>query len=107
MFILCLFEQCSGLKINFTRARFSVLVRLETIRKCFEEIFTCKRGELPFRYLGLPIDRERLRNKDWKKTEDKFEKKLSCWQGRLLTSGGRLVLINSCLSNTPLYMFFF
>lgn len=33
-----------------------------------------------------------------------MEKKLSVWQGRYLSLGGKLVLINSSLSYIPLYM---
>jgi hypothetical protein len=33
-----------------------------------------------------------------------MEKRLAGWQGRFLSLGGRLTLLNSCLSNVPLYM---
>lgn len=39
--------------------------------------------------------------------ENKVENSLSCWQGRVLSSGGRTVLINSSLSSIPLYMMSF
>jgi hypothetical protein len=39
--------------------------------------------------------------------EERFQKKLSSWKGKLLTSGGRLVLINFVLSRLPLYMLSF
>jgi hypothetical protein len=55
-------------------------------------------------YLGVPIDHKMLSNSQWAKIEEKFEKKLSVWQGRYLSLGGRLTLINSSLSNIPLYM---
>jgi hypothetical protein len=32
------------------------------------------------------------------------EKKLAVWQGRFLSLGGRLTLMNICLTNVPLYM---
>ena len=47
---------------------------------------------------------KRITNADWKIIEDKFEKKLSSWKGKLLSYGGRLVLINSTLSSLALYM---
>lgn len=58
-------------------------------------------------YLGIPIDKKRILNKDRKKAENKMEHKLGCWQGRLQSIGGRLVLINSSLTNVPLYMIYF
>jgi hypothetical protein len=33
-----------------------------------------------------------------------MEKRLAGWQGRFLSLGGRLTLLNSCLTNVPLYM---
>jgi hypothetical protein len=33
-----------------------------------------------------------------------MEKMLAGWQDRFLSLGGRLTLLNSCLSNAPLYM---
>jgi len=34
--------------------------------------------------------------------EDRFEKRLSGWKGKLISVGGRLVLINSVLSSLPM-----
>jgi hypothetical protein len=50
---------------------------------------------------------KRLSNKDWRMVEERFQKKLSSWKGKLLTSGGRLVLINYVLSSLPLFMLSF
>jgi hypothetical protein len=36
--------------------------------------------------------------------EDKMENKLHTWQGKLLSYGGRLILLGSGLSNVPLYI---
>jgi hypothetical protein len=36
-----------------------------------------------------------------------FKKRLSCWRGKMLSVGGRLVLINSVLSSLPMFMLFF
>ena len=36
-----------------------------------------------------------------------FRKKLSSWKGKLLSVGGRLVLINSVLSSLPMFMMSF
>jgi hypothetical protein len=39
---------------------------------------------------------KRISNADWKIKEEKFEKKLS-WKGKMLSYGGRLILLNSVL----------
>ena len=49
----------------------------------------------------------KFNNKDWKLIEDILEKKLSNWKGKMLSYGGRLVLLNSLLSSLPMFMIFF
>jgi hypothetical protein len=49
----------------------------------------------------------KLYNKDWRAVEERFQKKLSSWKGKLLSSGGRLVLINLVLSSLPMFMLSF
>jgi hypothetical protein len=36
--------------------------------------------------------------------ESRFEKKLGCWAGKLLSYGDRLVLINFVLTSLPMFM---
>ena len=106
-FVLCLFEQMSGLKINFHKSEVICLGNAKERCADFEEIFTCKAGELPMKYLGIPIDEKRLSLKDWKPVLEKHENKLSCWQGKNLVIGGRSTLINSSLLSLLLYMLSF
>jgi hypothetical protein len=73
----------------------------------YVELFGCREGEFPFKYLGIPMSPRKLSNKDWKVVEERFQKKLSSWKGKLLSSGGRLVLINSVLSSLPMFMMSF
>jgi hypothetical protein len=49
----------------------------------------------------------KLSNGDWRLVEERFRKKLSSWKGKMLSLGGRLVLINSVLSSLPMYMMSF
>jgi hypothetical protein len=46
-------------------------------------------------------------NKELNPVEDRFEKKLGCWQGKLLSYGDRLILINSVLTSLPMFMLSF
>jgi hypothetical protein len=50
---------------------------------------------------------KRITNANWKIIEEKFEKKLSCWKGKMLSYGGRLVLLNSVLSSLAIFMLSF
>jgi hypothetical protein len=45
----------------------------------------------------------RLYVADWLPIYEKIMKRLDGWKGSSLSFGGRLVLINSCLSNLPIY----
>jgi hypothetical protein len=75
--------------------------------KDFERIFTCKCGSLPMKYLGVPINKKRLKNSDWDSNEGKIRNKLGPWQGKMLVMGGRVTLINSSLTSVPLCMLSF
>lgn len=55
------------------------------------------------RYLRLPVDDKRIRNKNWKPREDKMEKKCSNWQGRIFVSPGRITFIQSSLTGIPYF----
>jgi hypothetical protein len=55
------------------------------------------------RHLGIQIHYRRLTLAEWKLVE-RLQKRLSSWKGKLLSLGGRLILINSVLSNMVLHM---
>jgi hypothetical protein len=57
--------------------------------------------------LGIPIHYRKLSNSDWKRVEERFEKRLNSWKGKHLSIGGKLTLINSVLSSLPMYMMSF
>jgi hypothetical protein len=95
--VLSTFEQLSGLKINFHKSE----LFNGTTKDCeqhYAKLFGCKLGDLPFRYLGIPMNHKKLSNKDWASIEEKFKKKLTSWKGKLLSVGGILVFINSVLT---------
>lgn len=106
-FILCLFEQMSGLKINFHKSELFLCGKAKDREANFADIFTCPVGTLPLKYLGMPIDEKRIRNKHWKNSEDKMEKKCSTGKGRMLPSGSKVTLIQSSLTGIPNFMMSF
>jgi hypothetical protein len=105
--VLSDFEKLSGLKINFHKSELFCFGETRERTGEYVELFGCKEGEFPFRYLGIPMSPSRIHNKDWRVVEERFQKKLSSWKGKLLSSGGRLVLINSVLSSLPMFMMSF
>jgi hypothetical protein len=105
--LLTVFEQLSGLKINFHKSGIFYYGKAKEFEDEYIELFGCKIGEYPFRYLGIPMHHRKLLNIDRRKIEERFEKKLSCWKAKHLSYGGRLILINFVLSSLPLFMMSF
>jgi hypothetical protein len=87
-FLLCIFEQISGLKINFDKSVLFCFGDAIKNKEQYELIFSCSTGMLPIKYLGLPVDQKQLLNKDWSRVEENMEGGLSCWQGKLMPIGG-------------------
>ena len=53
--ILCLFEQLSGLKINFHKSEVFCFGKAKDEEHTYRHLFGCELGALPFSYLGIPI----------------------------------------------------
>jgi hypothetical protein len=106
--LLCAFEQLiSGLKINFHKSEIFHFGAAEESLPQYTKLFGCNQGAFLMRYLRVPIHYRRLSNADWKRVEERFEKRLSSSKGKHLSTGGRLTLINSVLSSLPMYIMSF
>ncbi|WVZ57516.1 hypothetical protein U9M48_007894, partial [Paspalum notatum var. saurae] len=105
--LLCAFEQLSGIKINFHKNEIFCFGQAKEVESSYSHLFSCKVRSFPFRYLDIPMHYRKLRNADWRIVEERFICRLSSCKGKLLSVGGRLVLINSVLSSLPMFMMFF
>ena len=105
--LLSAFEQMSGLKINFHKSELFCFGEAVEAAADYADLFGCAHGQFPIKYLGIPIHYRRLTIAEWKHVEERLEKRLSSWKGKLLSVGGRLVLVNSILTNMVLYMLSF
>ena len=105
--LLTMFEQLSGLKINFHKSELFCFGAAKEVQQDYMNIFGCNVGEAPFTYLGIPLHYKWISNKDWKVIEDRFERKLSTWKSKLLSYGGSHTLINSVLGNLSVYVLSF
>ena len=70
---------------------------------CCAKILATPIETLPLRYLGLPLTDRCLQTQDWQLMMEKEESQLARWRGRLLSRGGRLVLVKTVLSALPTY----
>jgi len=105
--ILTTFEKLSGLKINFHNSELFCFGKAREHEQYYTQLFRCDVGKLPFCYLGLPMSSRKLSNKDWEEIENRIEKRLTGWKGKMLSSGDRLVLINLVISSLPMFMLSF
>ncbi|WVZ81596.1 hypothetical protein U9M48_028951 [Paspalum notatum var. saurae] len=84
--LLCVFEKLSGLKINFHKNEIFCFGQAKECENAYSELFGCRSGSFPFRYLGLLMHYRKLRNSDWRHIEERFEKRLIGWKGELLSN---------------------
>lgn len=66
-------------------------------------MFNCKLGRLPLTYPGIEIGDRKVHKKADEKILSKMNNRLDNWKSHLLSTGGRLILVNSCLSSLPIY----
>ena len=105
--ILAAFVQLSKLKINFHKSELFCFGDAQDAARQYAELFGCAQSQFPIMYLGIPSHYRRLLNAEWKHVEERLQERLSSWKGKLLSLGGRLVLIKSVLSDMVLYMISF
>jgi len=101
--VLILFEQVSGLKVNFHR---SLLTGVNVSDSWLSEaavVMSYRKGAIPFVYLGLPIGGDAQRLDFWKLVLNRITTRLSNWNSKFLSLGGRLILLKSVLSSLPVY----
>ncbi|CAJ2661734.1 unnamed protein product [Trifolium pratense] len=105
--ILRSFELVSGLKVNFLKRKIYGLHVADNFMKVASSFLSCNIDSTPFRFLGIPVGANPRRCATWNGIIESMKSKLSSWQGRYLSLGGRVTLINSVLSSLPFYFFSF
>ena len=102
-FLLYCFENMPGLKINYHKSEVMVLGVEEQDELRFADLLNCKVGQFPMHYLGVPVSNRHPSVGDLRETNLKVQKRLPGWQGQILSSGGKTILIQSSLSSVPNY----
>ena len=105
--ILDIFCEASGMSININKSSF--------LHNDLDADFLQNlAGNFPYRldllskgfvYLGCYLKPSGYLIRDWFWLVDKFEKRISHWTNRMLSLGGRLVLIRLVLTSIPVYWF--
>jgi hypothetical protein len=78
----------SGLKINFHKSEVFVFGVSQKEKEEMENNLNCVLGELPMKYLGIPVSDNHLNINAFSPILQKMLKRLDPWKGRFLTSGG-------------------
>jgi hypothetical protein len=53
--VICVFEQLSGLKINFYKREVFCYGEAKQYEQVYTQLFGCDLGHYSFRYLGIPM----------------------------------------------------
>ena len=61
--LICVFEQLSGLKINFQKSELFCFGDAGDHKYQYSQLFGCNIGSYPFRYLGIPMHFRKLSKK--------------------------------------------
>jgi len=105
--MLLLFEEVSVLKVNFHKSMLTGVNISEFWLSKAVLVMNFRRGTIPFVYLGLPIDGDSRKLRFWKPIVDRIVARLSSWNSKFLSFGGRLVLLKSVMSSLPVYFLSF
>jgi len=101
--ILDNFSLATGLDINFHKSTFVPLNVDTHTAAAMADVLGCSLSSFPQTYLGLPLSPHKLRVSDYQPLLTSFDRYLAGWKARLLSSGGRLVLVNKVLGSLPIY----
>lgn len=97
------FSLATGLTINFHKSTFVPMNIPDHEASSLAAILGCNVASFPQTYLGLPLSPQKLRVSDYQPLISKFDRFLAGWKARLLSTGGRLTLINAVLGSLPIY----
>lgn len=101
------FEHISGMRINFHKSELIPMNVEEGQAHHLAQLFGCPIGELPIKYLGVPLHFKKLTREDIQPLIDKMLKRMAGWRGNLLSYVAKLILVKSCLASIPIYLLSF
>lgn len=97
------FYLITGLKLNVEKLEIFISGMLESQAQILLAGTSFKKGQLPVRYLGVPLTSGKLSSKDCQALTKRITKRLSSWSTQSLSYSGRLQLINSVIHNMMNY----
>jgi hypothetical protein len=98
--LLVCFEAVASLKVNLSKSVLVPVGHVENVGQ-LASLLGCGSGEVPLKYLGLPLGASFKLKAMWAGLEDLMSRRLTPWKRLHLSKGGRVTLIKSTLSNMP------
>jgi hypothetical protein len=100
---LQLFSEATRLSINFSKSTVTPMHIPQSEFQDILHILQCQEGSFPQVYLGLPLSNVKLRLSAFTTLIANVDRYLAGWRATLLSTAGRVVLINSVLDGLPSY----
>ncbi|XP_022040603.1 uncharacterized protein LOC110943155 [Helianthus annuus] len=98
-----LFTRTSGLNPNLAKSTVFFSNVSSQMKQEICSLLPFQEGELPVKYLGVPLISTKLSSKDCKILVDRVDKKIDQWLNKSLSLAGRLQLIKSVISAMHVY----
>ena len=97
------FKDVSGLSPSLPKSTAYFCNVLNHIKVAILQILPFVEGNLPVKYLGVPLVTTRLIFRDCKELVEKLANRINDWRNKFLSFAGRLQLIQSVLSSMHIY----
>ncbi|WVZ81073.1 hypothetical protein U9M48_028497 [Paspalum notatum var. saurae] len=102
--LLQCFGAVTGLKTNPMKSSVTPSSAQKRTWRILQKSFSCSVGSFPCSYLGTPFTIQKPSKADLLPLIDKVSSKLLGWKAPLLSKVGRLVVVKSVLSATPIHL---
>ncbi|XP_056843011.1 uncharacterized protein LOC130495615 [Raphanus sativus] len=99
------FEKLSGLKISLEKSTLYMAGISVENQSAILENFPFEAGQLPVRYLGLPLLTRKMTVSDYLPLMEKIKTRMCNWNGRFLSYAGRLQLLKSVIMSLANFWF--
>ncbi|XP_042988639.1 uncharacterized protein LOC122316171 [Carya illinoinensis] len=105
MKVLNLYENWTGQVLNKNKSAILFSNKISNTRKSSILRMTgFSEGSFPFKYLGVPIVVGRLKVCDFSDLIGNFNKKIAGWKMKMLSIGGRVILLHHVLSSMAIHL---
>ncbi|RVX22469.1 LINE-1 retrotransposable element ORF2 protein [Vitis vinifera] len=105
--VLLVFGHISGLKVNLDKSNIYGINLEQNHLSRLVEMLDCKASRWPILYLCLPLGGNPKACGFWDPVIERISKILDGWQKAYLSFGGRITLIQSCLTHMPCFLSLF